>query len=83
MHPSMFITRLLVRVADPVPADRDVTAGWTAFAVFIVLGLAVAVIGWALTRSLRRARDNADKGAFGDLPQDPPQGETEPHQQHL
>jgi len=62
----MFALMLLVPWAtDPVPADRDVTAGWAAFAIFIGLALAVAVLGFSLFKHLRRARDNAEKGVFG------------------
>jgi hypothetical protein len=56
---------ILLKAVDPVPADKDVTAGYAALAVFIGLAVAVAVLGWSLTRHLRRARDNADKGVFG------------------
>jgi hypothetical protein len=56
---------LIALATDPVPADKNVTAGWTAFAVFAGLVLAVAVLGFSLTRHLRKARENADKGVFG------------------
>ena len=56
---------LFALATDPVPSDKSVTAGWTAFAVFIGLALAVAVLGVSLTRHLRKARENADKGVFG------------------
>jgi hypothetical protein len=61
MYPLM----VLLRVADPVPKAKDVTAGWTAFAVFIGLCLAVALLGFSLVKHLRRAKENADKGVFG------------------
>ena len=54
----------LIAWADKVPADNDVTAGWVAFAVFIALVLAVAVLGFSLTKHLRRASDNAERGVF-------------------
>ncbi len=56
---------LIALATDPVPPDKKVTAGWTAFAIFIGLALAVAVLGVSLTRHLRKARENADKGVFG------------------
>jgi hypothetical protein len=34
--------------------------------VFLLLAVAVAFLGWSLTRHLRRARTNADAGMFGD-----------------
>ena len=60
----MISLMLLVGATDPVPADKNVTAGWAAFAVFIGMALAVAVLGFSLVRHLRKARDNADKGVF-------------------
>ena len=55
----------LVSAADKAPAPEDVKAGWVAFAVFIALGIAVALLGFSLTRHLRKARDNAEHGVFG------------------
>ena len=46
-----------------VPADNTVSPGVLGFVV-------VALLGWSLTRHLRKARDNADQGAFG--PDDKP-----------
>ena len=57
------LTTLIVW-ADKVPAPNDVTAGWVAFAVFIALALAVAFLGYSLTKHLRRANDNAERGVF-------------------
>ncbi len=64
---------LIVAGVDKVPADDDVKAGWVAFGVFIALAIAVALLGWSLTRHLRRAKDNAAAGAFG--PVDEPSGQ--------
>jgi hypothetical protein len=55
---------LLVPAADKVPDPNDVTAGWVAFVVFILLCLAVAFLGFSLSKHLRKARDNAERGAF-------------------
>ena len=63
---TLVITLLgLVPLADPVPADSEVKAGWGAFAIFMALAVAVAVLGWSLVRHLRKAKANADAGAFG------------------
>jgi hypothetical protein len=35
-----------------------------AFGVFIALAVAVALLGYSLSRHLRKARDNADLGVF-------------------
>ena len=64
MNALMFLAPLLVSWADKVPAPNDVKAGWVAFAVFIGLALAVAFLGFSLTRHLRKARDNAERGVF-------------------
>jgi hypothetical protein len=55
---------LLVPAVDKVPAPEDVKAGWLALGVFVALAVAVALLGVSLTRHLRKARDNADRGAF-------------------
>ena len=60
----------LVMAKDKKPDDNDVVAGWTGFVVFVVLIVAVALIGWALTRSLRTAGRNKDAGVYGDEPVD-------------
>ncbi|MCW2848778.1 MAG: hypothetical protein JWR90_2752 [Marmoricola sp.] len=64
MTPLISLLPLLVAGVDKVPADDDVKAGWVAFGVFIALAVAVALLGWSLTRHLRRARTNADAGVF-------------------
>jgi hypothetical protein len=60
----------LVPLADKVPDPSDVKAGWVAFAVFVALCLAVAFLGFSLTKHLRRADESAERGAFD--PSDPP-----------
>lgn len=60
---------VLVPTADPVPAPEDVKAGWIAFAVFIALAIAVACLGWSLTRHLRTIRENAALGVFDESPE--------------
>jgi hypothetical protein len=71
MSSTPLVTWLLPMV-DKVPKDNAVTAGWTAFAVFIGLALAVAVLGWSLIRHLRTAEANKRAGAFGDEPETSP-----------
>lgn len=70
MNPLIFLIPLLTSGADKVPAPEDVKAGWVAFAVFIALGVAVALLGISMTRHLRKAQDNAEHGVFG--PSDEP-----------
>ncbi len=53
------------------PAPEDVKAGWVALIIFLLLGLAVAFLGWSLTKHLRRAQSAKDAGAYGDAPAAP------------
>ena len=76
MNVLMVLAPLLVGWADKVPAPNDVKAGWVAFAVFIALALAVAFLGFSLTKHLRRAEDNAERGVFD--PSDKPANKPTP-----
>lgn len=64
----------LVLASDPVPDDNDVVAGWVAFGIFIGLAVAVALLGWALTKQLRRTEANRRAGAFGPVDDEQPDG---------
>ena len=70
MDTLILLVPLLVDGADKVPDPSEVKAGWLGFLVFIGLALAVTVLGFSLTRHLRKARDNAEKGVF-DASDDP------------
>ena len=74
MNPLILLLPLLVKGADKVPAPEDVKAGWGAFALFIALAVAVALLGWSMSRHLRKARANADLGVFD--PSDAPRNRT-------
>lgn len=54
----------LLPLVDEVPQPEDVKAGWLAAVVFLALGVAIAVIGYFLVRSLRRSRATADHGGY-------------------
>ena len=54
----------LLPLVDEVPQPEDVKAGWIALVVFVILGVAIAVIGYFLTRSLRRSRATAEHGGY-------------------
>ena len=54
----------IVTFVDQVPEDNDVTAGWMAFAIFIGLILAVALLGWSLVRQLRKADAAEEAGLY-------------------
>lgn len=71
MTAVLFVTGLasgLAALVDKTPSANDVKAGWTAFAVFIGLGIAVVLLGISLSRHLRKARTNAEHGAYDDTP---------------
>ena len=54
----------LVSMKDKVPDPEDVTAGWLGFWVLIALIVAVVLLGFSLSKHLRRARENAEAGMF-------------------
>ena len=56
----------LAWLADKTPQPNNVVAGWTAFGVFIGLGLAVVLLGISLTRHLRKADQNFEHGVYDD-----------------
>jgi hypothetical protein len=58
---TLFVTLVTV-LAEDGPEAADVKAGWTAFAVFLLLLVAVALLGWSLTRQLKKAQRNKDAG---------------------
>lgn len=59
------VALLVAGVIDQTPEDEDVKAGWTAFALFLMLIVAVALLGWSLTRQLRKAQAAQDAGLYG------------------
>lgn len=48
------------------PDDNDVVAGPIGFVVFIALLIAVALLGWSLTRHLKKVHQAADQGVYGE-----------------
>jgi hypothetical protein len=55
---------LLALATDPVPTDNNVKAGWTAFAVFLLLLAAVALLGWSFSRQLKKVKRAKDAGVY-------------------
>lgn len=61
---------LLIQVAslpladalDPIPEAADVKAGWTAFAIFLLLFGAVVVIGFSMSKQFKRANQSREAG---------------------
>ena len=57
---------LLITLTDKTPEPEDVTAGWTALIIFLLLAVAVAVLGFSLVKQLRKAQSAKDAGLYGD-----------------
>lgn len=60
---------------DETPEPEDVKAGWTAFAIFLGLAVAVGLLGWALTKQLKRTEANRKAGAFGPVDDEDPESD--------
>ncbi len=75
-HPTtVAVAGWLVAWADPVPQPEDVKAGWTAFGLFGLGVLAVALLGVSLTRHLRRAAQAEADGLFDHADGTTPRGQ--------
>ena len=57
---------LLVQALDPVPDDNSVKAGWVAFAVFLLLILAVAFLCWSFAKQMRKVKAANEAGVYDD-----------------
>ncbi len=62
---------LVLPLTDESPKPEDVKAGWTAFAIFILLGLAVVLLAVSLVKQLKKAQAAKDAGVYGDDPAEP------------
>ena len=60
------VAEVLVRLVDESPEPEDVKAGWTAFAMFLLLGVAVVLLGLSLIKQLRKAQAAREAGVYGD-----------------
>jgi hypothetical protein len=54
----------VVSLADEVPQDDDVKAGWLAFGILIALIVAVALLGFSLVKQLRKAKAAQEAGVY-------------------
>ena len=86
---TVLLLAQLVLLVDEAPEPEDVKAGWTAFALFLLLIGAVVLLGFSLTKHLRRAQAAEEAGLYGaDAPAkeapakdgEDEDAETEPHQ---
>lgn len=58
----------VLRMVDESPKPEDVKAGWTAFALFLLLCAAVAFLGFSLVKQLRKAQAAQDAGVYDEQP---------------
>ena len=54
----------IISLVDESPKPEDVKAGWTAFAIFLMLAAAVAFLGFSLVKQLRKAQAAQDAGVY-------------------
>lgn len=78
--PTLVVTLAghVVTLVDKAPEPEDVKAGWTAFALFILLALAVVFLGFSLVKQLRKAQAAQDAGVYDDPADTPAVPEDEP-----
>ena len=65
----MQLMLVLVRLTDQLqkgPEPEDVKAGWTAFAVFLLLGAALVFLMFSMVKQLRKAQAAKDAGVYGE-----------------
>jgi hypothetical protein len=55
---------VLLLLADGTPEPKDVKAGWLAFAIFLALIAATALLCVSFVRQLRKAQAAKDAGVF-------------------
>ncbi|MGA8846963.1 MAG: hypothetical protein WB471_10150 [Nocardioides sp.] len=61
---AALVVHLITLAVDKVPEDDDVVAGWTAFALFGLLIVAVAILGFSLTKRLKNAARAEEEGLY-------------------
>lgn len=79
----MSLMLVLVRLTDQLPEGpepADVKAGWTAFAVFLLLIAATVVLAFSLVKHLRRAQAAKDAGVYGEPEQPDGDDAGRPHE---
>ncbi|MGZ8738520.1 MAG: hypothetical protein ACXWW7_15245 [Nocardioides sp.] len=65
----MQLLLVLVSFTDQLPQGpepEDAKAGWTALIVFLLLGVALALLMFSMVKQLRKAQAAKDAGVYGD-----------------
>ena len=73
----MALSDLVTLLADQAPEPEDVTAGWTALVIFLLLIAAVVFLGFSLVKQLRKAQAAKDAGVYDD-PEEPDEASGTP-----
>ena len=63
---------LQIFALDPVPSDNNVKAGWGAFAIFVLLILAVALLCWSFVKQMRKVKAANEAGVYDEPAADRP-----------
>ncbi|MEJ7794948.1 MAG: hypothetical protein WKF50_05295 [Nocardioides sp.] len=77
----MQLLLVLVSFTDQLPKGpepEDVKAGWTALAIFLLLGVALAFLMFSMVKQLRKAQAAKDSGVYGE----PDEAAAQAEQQH-
>lgn len=64
---TLLLLTVLAEEKKKLPEAEDVVAGWTGFAVFAGLIVAVALLCWSFTRQIRKAKLAKEAGVYGDV----------------
>ena len=65
---ALGLLAVMIDGVEQGPEPEDVKAGWVAFALFLLLCAAVALLGFSLVKQLRKAQAAKDAGVYGDQP---------------
>ncbi len=72
------LNALLLTALEEGPEAEDVVAGWTAFAIFGLLILAVVVLGFSLTKRLKNVERAEAEGRYAPSTKKQPQRQAIP-----
>ena len=61
---NTLVATVLLLLVDGTPEPKDVKAGWLAFAIFLALIAATALLCVSFVRQLRKAQAAKDAGVF-------------------
>jgi hypothetical protein len=67
---------MVLLLAGGAPEPEDVKAGWTAFAIFLLLAVAVAFLGRSLFKHLRKVEAAQEAGVYDGDTRDERDGDT-------